>query len=273
MKPDVYKKKKEADAKREKLYRSLKKLGLVQPKKKLDDPIEPPAAEAATAPVTSAPQSTPHQIPESNFSSKQSKFRSLSRAEKALPNSPNKKKEVVGALAKKNSLRIAMTKKPGRKTTELNPEEEEWLHEFLDRGDISYINPGRKDNVYIGKKDGKSQYVQKRYLLWKLHDLFEIINGPGVEIKDTPVDNTFVKVFGKELPFSVMYSFFKRYKQYVFNKHIPQSTCLCEICENVSLLAKGLNKCVNAGLPTNAHDIVGSYSCDSSSSLCMLGTV
>ena len=34
----------------------------------------------------------------------------------------------------------------------LSEEEKEWLLTFFDRLDITYINPDRKDNVYIGKK-------------------------------------------------------------------------------------------------------------------------
>ena len=31
-------------------------------------------------------------------------------------------------------------------------EEQEWFLAYFDRADIKYINPGRKVNVYIGKK-------------------------------------------------------------------------------------------------------------------------
>ena len=98
LKPEVYKKKKEADAKRKKLYRQRKKLGLVNPKKKLDDPSAPQADSVLTEassdePVaTSTPQPSPRKS--SSFTTKQSKCRSVSRAVKALPNSPNKRKEV-----------------------------------------------------------------------------------------------------------------------------------------------------------------------------------
>ena len=193
---------------------------------------------------------------------------------KALPNSPNKKVEVVSALTEKFSLRIKMKKKPGPKKSELTTEEENWLHDFLNRGDISYVNPGRADNVYVGKREGKRQYIQKRYLLWKLRDLFDIINGSDLLNSDDDADvcnDSFPSAFNKELSFSLMYSFLKKCKQYVFNKHIPHHTCLCEICENASLLAKGLNKSIKAGLPTNAHEIVEANSCDSASSMCMLG--
>lgn len=73
-------------------------------------------------------------------------------------------------MAKKYKLRIAMSNIPGKKAVELDDEEKQWLTETLDRADLSYVNSGRKDNVYIGKKDGEWKYCQKRYFLWNLQD-------------------------------------------------------------------------------------------------------
>ena len=189
--PEVHREKKKEDALRKKIFRERKKLGFIKPKKKLDDPVDipcepnlsktsnPVATSETSDPVaTSTPQSTPKQVAQSSFfATKQSKCRSINRAKKALPTSPNKRKEVVGALSERFALRIAMKKKPGPKKSELTTDEEKWLHEFLDRGDISYVNPGRADNVYVGKREGKRQYIQKRFLLWTLRDLNAIING------------------------------------------------------------------------------------------------
>jgi len=72
---------------------------------------------------------------------------------------------VVGALAKKYKLKTHLCpQKPGSKVQELKEDEIDWLSEFFDRGDISYITPGRKDHVYVGISEGIKQYVQKRYL-------------------------------------------------------------------------------------------------------------
>ena len=59
----------------------------------------------------------------------------------------------------------------GLKAHTLTEEQQKWLDDAFDRPDITYVNPGRKDNVYVGKKDGERQYVQKRYLLWSLSEL------------------------------------------------------------------------------------------------------
>ena len=58
---------------------------------------------------------------------------------------------------------------------------------------------------------------------------------------------------------------------YSFNKSIPHATCLCEVCENCILLVKGFNKCKNISetLPTNPHDLVEKYACDSNLKDCL----
>ena len=47
----------------------------------------------------------------------------------------------------------------------------------MDRHDITYTNPGEKDQLYIGKENGKSKFVPIYYPLWKIRDLLETING------------------------------------------------------------------------------------------------
>ena len=56
-----------------------------------------------------------------------------------------------------------------------------------------------------------------------------------------------------------------------YNRDIPQSSCLCEVCENVCLLAKGINKSCKLNLAVNPHDLVESFSCTSTSKACMQG--
>ena len=51
---------------------------------------------------------------------------------------------------------------------------------LLDKPDVTYVTPGRKDHRYVGKVDGKSRYVQKRYLMWKLNDLLNIAKGSSI---------------------------------------------------------------------------------------------
>ena len=99
------------------------------------------------------------QTPGSSFSCKQTLHRSLSRADSHLPKSPHKKAEIIQRLATKYKLRINLKEKRGRPRKELTEREK------ITRSDISYTNPGRKDSVYIGKINGESQYMQKKYFL------------------------------------------------------------------------------------------------------------
>ena len=48
---------------------------------------------------------------------------------------------------------------------------------------------------------------------------------------------------------------------------------LCEICENTSLLGKGLNNaCKLKDVPSDPHSFVEKYSCDSESRECMFNS-
>lgn len=89
--------------------------------------------------------------------------------------------------------------------------------------------------------------------------------------KYIPKEDYFEVRFGKRLTFSSLYNFIKTKKEFIYNKHNPHVTCLCEICENVTLLAKGINKSIKSDLPTNPHDIVERFPCDSSLDICMQG--
>ena len=256
--PELYELKKKEERERKQLSRLRKKFGLIN---------QSPVTSESTVAAANNDAATPS----TSFSTKQAKARSISRAEKALPKSPRKKNEILGSLAKKYKLRIVMNKKKtGRKATELTEEEKQWIVVNLDSADLTYVNPGRKDHVYIGKKDGERQYCQKRYLLWNMRDLLNILNGNEVAGSTTGAE-TFAGRFEKPLSFSLLYNFIRNQKQLIYNQNIPQGSCLCEVCENSCLLAKGINKYANTDLPTNPHDIVEENCCDSTDDHCMLG--
>ena len=57
-------------------------------------------------------------------------------------------------------LRIKPTQlKAGRPKNVLTESEKEWHKNAIDKPDITYVTIGRKDYRYVGKVDGKSQYV------------------------------------------------------------------------------------------------------------------
>ena len=116
-----------------------------------------------------------------------------------LPKSPHKKVEVIEKLAEKYQVKFQFKKgSSGRPRKDLNKEEKDWLIEFLSRADLTYTNPERNDNVYIGKVDGEKVFRQKMYLLWNIRDILDIANGSG-KIK---ISDTFFVKFEKKLTFS-----------------------------------------------------------------------
>ena len=70
--------------------------------------------------------------------------------------------------------------------------------------------------------------------------------------------------FGYKIFFSHFYKFFRIQKRYIFNKKIPQTLCLCEICECMVLFSKGLQ------MASNVHSVVEKYSCNSHSKACII---
>ena len=115
----------------------------------------------------------------------------------------------------------------------------------------------------MGKINDKKVYETKKYLLWTLHDLLDMLN--GCEVTGTQTEDSFMNEFGRKLSFRQPYELIKAKKQYIHNKSIPHGTCLYEICENAVFFMQGLNKSLpeEFNLPSNPHDIVEKFSCDS----------
>ena len=84
---------------------------------------------------------------------------------------------MIKNLASKYQIRIQLKETRGRPRKNLSDDKKAWLIEVLGRSDLTYTNPGRADNVYIGKIDGERQYLPRQYLLWSLKDLHDILNG------------------------------------------------------------------------------------------------
>ena len=136
----------------------------IEVEKKIEQSLVDQAASSSSTQDTQSSSSSspkPSTSNQSAFSSKQSFCRSISRAEKHLPNSPHKKTEVISNLAKKYNLKIQLKNNRGRKPKVLSEEQEKWIIDFLERPEMTYTNPGRKDHVYIGKINGEKQFVQK----------------------------------------------------------------------------------------------------------------
>ena len=83
----------------------------------------------------------------------------------------------------------------------------------LEKSDMTYTAPGRRDTVYVKMDSGKTVYKQKRYLLWKL---IRSYNGSKI----------ITRSFEYKLSFRQMYNFLKMHKEVVYNSDIPHSSCL-----------------------------------------------
>ena len=92
----------------------------------------------------------------------------------------------------------------------------------------------------------KRQYKQKRYLMWKIHDLLGIINESKIITNKQYA--SFPETFQRCLKFRQLYVFLKGHKGIAWNDQIPQSSYLCKLCKNAVLLAKGINSSLRSKL-------------------------
>ena len=72
--------------------------------------------------------------------------------------------------------------------------------EFLCCRDISYMLPGRSNQLYMGKVNGKSQFSPKQYLLWTFQELNSLL------IKEAEMEG---------IKFSTLYCYTKSKKKYI----------------------------------------------------------
>ena len=103
--------------------------------------------------------------------------------------------------------------------------------------------------------------------MWTLNDLFNIPNGSSL-IKN---ESLFEFLFGKIIKFHQLCEYIKSNREYAYNRDIPQSSCPCEIWEDVCFVAKALNKKIKSCnmVRTDPHALAEKYTCDSSSRTCM----
>ena len=145
---------------------------------------------------------------------------------------------MVGTLAKKLNLRIAVDNNSRRKKDEFSEEVEKLMENFLERSEITYTTPGKRDTVCIGMNDGKRESKQKWYLLWKFRELLETINGSKIITNDNSPLFTEIEHL---LSFCQIYNFLKIHKEVAYNSDIPHSSSLCEVCKNALVERNKIN--------------------------------
>ena len=70
--------------------------------------------------------------------------------------------------------------------------------------------------MYAGAFNKVRKFAQKRYFLWTIREILEIINGS--KLLDSSEGENFCFKFGKDITFRQLYDVMKRHKEYIFNK-------------------------------------------------------
>ena len=84
-----------------------------------------------------------------------------------------------------------------------------------------YTTPGKRHQVYMGKINGEKVYETKKYLLWTLNDLLDILN--GCEVTGFQTEDSFMNELGRKLSFRQFYEWIKANKQFIYNKNISHA--------------------------------------------------
>ena len=184
----------------------------------------------------------------------QSLGKALKCAQKSLPKSQRKRKQLVLVIAKAEGLIINNpTPKPISKRA-LSDEIKETVILFYCSDDVSYQMPGKKDCIVIRKtcEEGlkTKSHVQARYMLVSLseaHGLFLQIHASVLIGKSK---------FCELRPPHVK-----------LNDKIPDNVCVCIYHENVCLLLSVLQ--VHSQLSASFSDFLAQITCDQTDKKCM----
>ena len=133
--------------------------------------------------------------------------------------------EIVKSLAKQFKLKIKYDNQPkvGRPKNNLAGDEVEWLRVFFERPDITYTLLGMKDQKYTGKVNGESTLVQRRYLLWTLGEIVDILNG----LPSTGTVGSFFLKFFKEISFWQLFVILLKTSQSLYSTEISHTRAVC----------------------------------------------
>lgn len=200
--------------------------------------------------------------------------KSVHRVEKNMPRRKSSKVNVVSKILRtmtpESRTKVLTKSKLLYKSTKRKIAADKQDHQvlaFLEEADISYVCPGRKDTVYIGKNDtGESMYKPKHYLRWTLDEI--------------------VSMFNTEKEDDAKVSYYRVNKVASVNKHIklssekPDEDCRCEMCENVDLLLDVISKTLRREnekslakkVPVDAIEFAQTLVCDIHSKKCVLRT-
>ena len=210
-----------------------------------------------------SPADSPASPTEPTGSSKAAINRSKNRMKKVAPKAPGFNAEVCRGLfsdsicatprkRRKMATWMISSGTPSRRCgrpAALSDVAEEKLLSFLHRTDISYTIGDKNHQVYVGKENGVSKFLNKRYLQWTYPQLACILS----KEEDTDL---------KAIKRSTMYRFICKHKEIVGQGHVPEESCLCPTCEGMELVLEGINKKCDNCYPTTCHDLLKLIACD-----------
>ena len=108
---------------------------------------------------------------------------------------------------------------------------------FLERPNISYCKPARKDTVSCrNDSNGEKIFKPRDYLLWTYKEIVGLYN----------LENEL------QITYHTIQTIVSEEKHFLSASSTPEDDCRCEKCENVELLLHSVKKCL---AKTNYHDV------------------
>ena len=171
------------------------------------------------------------------------------RVLRVLPNSPQKRIELIRTLAEDAGLEHHANKK--QRTESTDGEIKSKVQEFY--LEESWMCPGVKDTVTVNSPGMPKQTVQKQFMMTTIkeaHEMFKEAN-PGIKVS---------------------YSQFAKWRpqQVYLQSQVPQNSCLCKYHENVRLHLEAL-KAAGLPVPTTFKEFISLCVCDQEAEGCMTG--
>ena len=183
------------------------------------------------------------------FASAQTLGKAMRKVRKALPSNSPKKFEVIKRLAQ--SVGLLPPPQHPRTARKLTDGTVQKVVTFHERDDVSWQAPGKRDTVTI-KRDGKSEKIQRRHLLFNLRELHGLYQ---LEFPQFPISRAAFQDLRPPhvKPLSTL----------------SQRVCVCVHHANVHLLLKALRTHVD-GLDDDLHRFVKMLVCDDANEECMM---
>lgn len=212
----------------------------------------------ASKQAAEAVPSTPTSAAPDAYSAPSSLSRAVKRARVALPNTAEKRRRVVTALADEFQIPVpaeppaAVPTPPKQSPTNKIPEDvRQRVRDFYLRHDISWTAPGRRDSVTV-VRDGQKVQEQRHYLVMTLSEAYNLYK------EEHPAD-------------SISFTVFKNLRPDVVKckDNMPHNLCVCIYHENINLILQGLRTMPT--IPLNHRDLLNFLVCDTESEDCMFG--